>query len=93
MEQKSAKGKVDYTEIIEKLNEQVLVKRSELTKHLTSWQRVQLSRHPDRPYTLKYIEKMTSHFIEMYGSSTYKIYREGPIIYDAMLNQTNLQFL
>jgi poly [ADP-ribose] polymerase 2/3/4 len=28
----------------------------------------------------------------MHGSSTYKIYREGPIIYDAMLNQTNLQF-
>ena len=58
LEQKSAKGKVDYTAVIEKLNQQVLEKRGELTKNLTSWQRVQLSRHPDRPYTLKYIEKM-----------------------------------
>ncbi|MBM3412195.1 MAG: acetyl-CoA carboxylase carboxyltransferase subunit alpha [Bacteroidetes bacterium] len=72
LEQKSAKGKVDYTEVIEKLNQQLLEKRSELTKNLSSWQRVQLSRHPDRPYTLKYIEKMTSNFIELYGDRNVK---------------------
>ena len=72
LEQKSAKGKVDYTAVIEKLNQQVLEKRSELTKNLSSWQRVQLRRHPDRPYTLKYIEKMTTNFIELYGDRNVK---------------------
>lgn len=72
LEQKSAKGKVDYTAVIEKLNQQVLEKRGELTKNLTSWQRVQLSRHPDRPYTLKYIEKMTTNFVELFGDRNVK---------------------
>mgnify|MGYP006278485039 CR=1 FL=1 len=34
---------------------------------LTRWQRVQLARHPDRPYTLDYIERMTSDFLELHG--------------------------
>ncbi|NBV30373.1 MAG: acetyl-CoA carboxylase carboxyl transferase subunit alpha, partial [Chitinophagaceae bacterium] len=42
LEQKTAKGKVDYSEVIAKLNEQVLEKRKDLTKNLSSWQRVQL---------------------------------------------------
>jgi len=40
--------------------------------HLSSWQRVQLSRHPDRPYTLKYIDKMTTNFIELFGDRNVK---------------------
>jgi acetyl-CoA carboxylase carboxyl transferase subunit alpha len=59
--------KIDYSEMIARLDEQILERRKEITSHLTSWQKVQLSRHPDRPYTLKYIEKMTSHFVELYG--------------------------
>lgn len=72
LEQKTVKGKVDYSAVIGKLNEQVLEKRRELTKNLSSWQRVQLSRHPDRPYTLKYIEKMTTDFVELYGDRNVK---------------------
>lgn len=72
LEQKASKGKVDYTEVIGKLREQVLIKRGEITQHLTSWQRVQLSRHPDRPYTLKYIDKMTTHFLELFGDRNVK---------------------
>ncbi|MEJ7677912.1 MAG: acetyl-CoA carboxylase carboxyltransferase subunit alpha [Segetibacter sp.] len=45
----------------------ILEKRKEITEHLTPWQRVQLSRHPDRPYTLKYIDKMFTNFIELHG--------------------------
>lgn len=41
--------------------------REELYLKLTSWQRVQLSRHPDRPYTLYYIGKIFSRFTELYG--------------------------
>jgi acetyl-CoA carboxylase carboxyl transferase subunit alpha len=58
--------------VIAKLNEQVLEKRKDLTKNLSSWQRVQLSRHPDRPYTLKYIEKMTTNFVELFGDRNVK---------------------
>lgn len=72
LEQKAAKGKVDYTDVIRKLREQVLEKRKEITQNLSSWQRVQLSRHPDRPYTLKYIDKMTTRFLELFGDRNVK---------------------
>lgn len=61
------KTKVDMSEPIRKLEDSILEKRKEITSHLSSWQRVQLSRHPDRPYTLKYIEKMTTNFVELFG--------------------------
>src|SRR6266498_3005181 len=61
------KTKVDMSDAIQKLEASILEKRKEITQHLTSWQKVQLSRHPDRPYTLKYIEKMTTNFVELYG--------------------------
>lgn len=60
-------NKVDYAPIIKNLEESILVKRKEITEHLTPWQKVQLSRHPDRPYTLEYINKMFTDFIEMHG--------------------------
>lgn len=59
--------KIDYTSTIVQLQESILEKRKEITKHLTPWQRVQLSRHPDRPYTLKYISKMFTSFLELHG--------------------------
>ena len=68
----SEQKKIDYTETISKLESQILERRQEITKNLTSWQKVQLSRHPDRPYTLKYIEKMTSNFVELYGDRNVK---------------------
>jgi acetyl-CoA carboxylase carboxyl transferase subunit alpha len=64
--------KIDYAEQIEKLEEQILERRRAITKSLTSWQKVQLSRHPDRPYTLKYIEKMATNFVELYGDRNVK---------------------
>src|SRR5213592_3072046 len=66
------KTKVDMSDAIQKLEASILEKRKEITQHLTSWQKVQLSRHPDRPYTLKYIDKMTSNFVELYGDRNVK---------------------
>jgi acetyl-CoA carboxylase carboxyl transferase subunit alpha len=66
------KTKVDMSEPIQKLEESILQKRKEITEKLTSWQRVQLSRHPDRPYTLKYIEKMATDFVELFGDRNVK---------------------
>ncbi len=61
------KTKIDMTDVIQRLDQNILEKRKEITANLSSWQRVQLSRHPDRPYTLKYIEKMTENFVELFG--------------------------
>jgi acetyl-CoA carboxylase carboxyl transferase subunit alpha len=60
-------SKIDYSATIKQLEDSIISKRKEITEHLTPWQRVQLSRHPDRPYTLKYIEKMTTGFLEQFG--------------------------
>jgi len=62
----------DYDSIIGKLEDSILVKRKEITEHLTPWQKVQLSRHPDRPYTLEYILKMFTDFVELHGDRNVK---------------------
>jgi acetyl-CoA carboxylase carboxyl transferase subunit alpha len=64
--------KIDYSGTIQQLEEKILEKRKEVTQSLTSWQRVQLSRHPDRPYTLKYIGNMTTDFVELHGDRNVK---------------------
>jgi acetyl-CoA carboxylase carboxyl transferase subunit alpha len=63
---------IDMSDLISRLENKILEKRKEITASLTSWQRVQLSRHPDRPYTLKFIEKMTENFVELYGDRNVK---------------------
>jgi acetyl-CoA carboxylase carboxyl transferase subunit alpha len=64
--------KIDYTATISQLEDSIIEKRKEITRHLTPWQRVQLSRHPDRPYTLKYIDKMCTDFVELHGDRNFK---------------------
>src|SRR5579863_8659867 len=66
------KTKVNLSDSINKLYDQVTERRRDITAHLTPWQKVQLSRHPDRPYTLKYIEKMTENFVELFGDRNVK---------------------
>src|SRR5450432_2754150 len=64
--------RIEYDSIIKKLEDNILLKRKEITEHLTPWQKVQLSRHPDRPYTLEYIMKMFTNFIELHGDRNVK---------------------
>ena len=64
--------KIDYSEMIRQLEHQIFERRKQITQNLSSWQRVQLSRHPDRPYTLKYIDKMTTDFVELFGDRNVK---------------------
>ncbi|HEY5408290.1 MAG TPA: acetyl-CoA carboxylase carboxyltransferase subunit alpha [Ginsengibacter sp.] len=63
---------VQYDSIIANLEENILLKRKEITEHLTPWQKVQLSRHPDRPYTLEYILKVFTNFVELHGDRNVK---------------------
>lgn len=62
----------DYLEINKKLEQKILDKRRDITEHLTPWQKVQLSRHPDRPYTLEYIVKIFTNFVELHGDRNIK---------------------
>ena len=68
----SRNTKIDYTPTIAQLESAIVEKRKDITEHLTAWQRVQLSRHPDRPYTLKYIQKMSTNFLELFGDRNVK---------------------
>ncbi len=52
---------------IERLEKRVDELRESIFTNLTRWQRVQLARHPERPYTLDYIYKITENFIEIHG--------------------------
>src|SRR5882757_2569446 len=72
LKQTAEKTKVDLSDSIKKLEDQVIERRKDITMHLTSWQKVQLSRHPDRPYTQKYIQKMCENFIELHGDRNVK---------------------
>ncbi|MCX6641024.1 MAG: acetyl-CoA carboxylase carboxyltransferase subunit alpha [bacterium] len=45
--------------------------RSEIYSSLTRWQRVQMARHPDRPYTLDYLNRIFTDFIELHGDRSY----------------------
>ncbi len=52
---------------IQALENKIQELKKETFENLTGWQRVQLSRHPDRPYTLDYIYEITADFIELHG--------------------------
>lgn len=61
---------VDVTAAVQTLEENIDQLRRETFHNLTRWQRVQLSRHPDRPYTLDYIHRLFTDFIELHGDRT-----------------------
>lgn len=55
---------------IKALEKKILELKKETFENLTGWQRVQVSRHPERPYTLDYIYEITTDFIEIHGDRT-----------------------
>lgn len=74
------KGLTDTLDIqpqIDELEQQVDSLRAEIYRDLTRWQRVQIARHPDRPYTLDYIQHCFEDFVELHGDRTY---RDDPAI-------------
>lgn len=63
--------RLDLGDEIAKLEKKIESLREEVYRNLTRWQRVQLARHPDRPYTLDYIEMMFSDWIELHGDRAF----------------------
>jgi acetyl-CoA carboxylase carboxyl transferase subunit alpha len=68
----SAKNKVDVSNSIRELETAMETTRTQIYANLTPWQRVQLSRHPERPYTLYYIEQIFTNFTELFGDRQVK---------------------
>jgi len=66
-EMKQYSDQVDIKDEIKKLERKVLKLKENIYSNLTRWQKVQLARHPERPYTLDYINLMTEDFIELHG--------------------------
>jgi len=64
------KNKLDMSASIAELEEKLATTQREIYANLTGWQKVQISRHPERPYTLQYIELMCDDFIELHGDRT-----------------------
>jgi acetyl-CoA carboxylase carboxyl transferase subunit alpha len=62
---------MEITPDIDALESKVNDLRSSVYSNLTRWQKVQLARHPDRPYTLDYIKHMTTDFLELHGDRRY----------------------
>ncbi len=64
---------VDVTETCKQIEKKLAETKKEIYKNITPWQRVQLSRHPSRPYTLDYINAICgSSFLELHGDRTFK---------------------
>ena len=62
---------LDIAEEIKNLESKVQSLKESIYSNLTRWQKVQLARHPDRPYTLDYINLMTTNFMELHGDRCY----------------------
>jgi acetyl-CoA carboxylase carboxyl transferase subunit alpha len=67
MKRLATENGVDVSEPVKTLERRINDLKIETYRNLTRWQRVQLSRHVDRPYTLDYIYNLTSDFIELFG--------------------------
>jgi acetyl-CoA carboxylase carboxyl transferase subunit alpha len=72
MKKLAAESQVDVSEAVKALEEKIKILKKETYANLTRWQRVQLSRHPNRPYTLDYIEGLATRFVELHGDRNVK---------------------
>ncbi len=63
---------LDINDEIGGLEEKINLLQDQIYANLSRWQIVQLARHPERPYTLDYIEKMSTNFIELHGDRTFR---------------------
>ena len=67
----TANEHIDLSGEIENLNQRLEKLRSDIFQNLTSWQKVQLARHPDRPYTLDYVRMIMEDYLPLHGDRHY----------------------
>jgi acetyl-CoA carboxylase carboxyl transferase subunit alpha len=68
---------IDLSGEINKLKNQYDIMMKEIYSNLAPWDRVQVARHPKRPYTLDYIREITEDFVELHGD---RLYRDDPAV-------------
>jgi acetyl-CoA carboxylase carboxyl transferase subunit alpha len=66
------KNKLDLSASINEIEQKIEKTKQDIYSNLTGWQRVQISRHPERPYTLDYIEHCFTDFVEQHGDRNVK---------------------
>ncbi len=71
-EMKKLGESIDLKNEIKNLENKLEEMRKNIYKNLTRWQRVQIARHPERPYTLDYIQMMTTEFVELHGDRNFR---------------------
>jgi acetyl-CoA carboxylase carboxyl transferase subunit alpha len=71
LREQSRREGMDFSSETKKLHKKVNRLRHDVFKKLTSWQRARLARHPSRPYTLDYIQFMTTDFVELHGDRAF----------------------
>ncbi|CAM3921823.1 acetyl-CoA carboxylase carboxyltransferase subunit alpha [Mucilaginibacter galii] len=71
IKQVEEKTKVDMSATVNELQDKFEETKKQVYTNLSGWQKVQISRHPDRPYTLQYIEMMCDDFIELHGDRNF----------------------
>ena len=65
-------GKLDMTDMVATIESKIKEAQTNVYGKLTGWQKVQISRHPERPYTLDYIEHICTDFVELFGDRQIK---------------------
>ncbi len=73
----ASQRELDVQREIAPLEEKLALLRTEIYRNLTPYQRVQVARHPRRPYTLDYLHSVFSDFVELHGD---RLYRDDPAI-------------
>ncbi len=63
--------KIDFSDEIKVLEKKAIESKKRIYQNLTAWQRMQIARHPDRPYTLDYINALMKNFIELHGDRSF----------------------
>ncbi len=72
LEKLKAEGKETAFKKIIEVEEKIKEKQKKIYNNLSVWQRIQVSRHPERPYTLFYIESICEKFVELFGDRNFK---------------------
>ena len=70
--QSSQDTDLDFSQEIKAIEKKIELTKCEVYSDLTSWQKVQLSRHPNRPFSLDYIERIFSDFQPLLGDRLFK---------------------
>jgi acetyl-CoA carboxylase carboxyl transferase subunit alpha len=62
---------IDFSDEIKVLEKKAIESKKRIYRNLTAWQRMQIARHPDRPYTMDYINALMKNFIELHGDRAF----------------------